>query len=200
MLILCYFQDMGKKRSGKEAMPSGVIVDYDKSKRMVINGYRRTLYYISCIECGKFRHTNATGLSQIRQGKLQRCNECNMDLRGKNSRLGERGRHINSGGYILRSMNTFSDQERKVLDPMIEGHWREHILEHRAVVALSLNRPLEEYEVVHHKDGNKLNNSIQNLELASRKDHTQDHAAVLQELKQLRVKNKKLQDMLAASM
>ena len=39
------------------------------------------------------------------------------------------------------------------------------ILEHRLVVAQQLGRPLTSGETVHHKDGNKLNNDLANLEL-----------------------------------
>lgn len=39
------------------------------------------------------------------------------------------------------------------------------ILEHRFVMERFLGRPLEEWEIVHHKDGNRSNNSYDNLEL-----------------------------------
>lgn len=43
-----------------------------------------------------------------------------------------------------------------------EGYW---ILEHRYNMEQKLNRKLYPNENVHHKDGNKLNNDIDNLEL-----------------------------------
>lgn len=49
------------------------------------------------------------------------------------------------------------------------------ILEHRYVMQQSIGRPLTSKEVVHHKDGNRLNNSIENLELLSSTAH---HAEV----------------------
>jgi hypothetical protein len=49
-------------------------------------------------------------------------------------------------------------------------------LEHRAVMEKILDRKLTEKEVVHHKDGNKSNNSPENLELyASNGDHLREH-------------------------
>lgn len=56
-------------------------------------------------------------------------------------------------------------------------------LEHRHIMANHLGRPLKNGEVVHHKDGNKLNNAISNLELVSRSGHLLHHPEVLSNLK-----------------
>ena len=39
------------------------------------------------------------------------------------------------------------------------------MLKHRYIMQQHLGRALEEYEQVHHKDGNKQNNLIENLEI-----------------------------------
>lgn len=45
----------------------------------------------------------------------------------------------------------------------------------KALMEVHLNRRLSYDEVVHHKDGNKLNDTLHNLEVVNRKFHTHDH-------------------------
>ena len=51
----------------------------------------------------------------------------------------------------------------------------EHIKEHRYVMEQHIGRKLSEKEIVHHKDGNKLNNNIDNLEVMSASEHSTLH-------------------------
>lgn len=46
-----------------------------------------------------------------------------------------------------------------------------YILEHRVIMENHLGRLLEKDEIVHHKDHNKRNNSIENLEVMSKEEH-----------------------------
>jgi hypothetical protein len=54
----------------------------------------------------------------------------------------------------------------------IAGH---KVQVHRFVMEQYLRRKLNRYEVVHHKDGDKTNNSIDNLEVMSLSEHSKQH-------------------------
>lgn len=52
---------------------------------------------------------------------------------------------------------------------------RPYVLEHRHIMAQHLGRPLRKDEIVHHKDGNRLNNNLENLEVLSPSQHSLLH-------------------------
>ena len=49
---------------------------------------------------------------------------------------------------------------------------------HRDVARKKIKRDIKSYEVVHHKDGNKLNNRKSNLEVITKSEHFKKHNKV----------------------
>lgn len=49
--------------------------------------------------------------------------------------------------------------------------------EHRVLIQLALNKKLTIHDIVHHIDGNRLNNSINNLEITTAEKHSSHHHA-----------------------
>lgn len=68
------------------------------------------------------------------------------------------GQYINSQGYKMIRIKT-----------------NNYIREHRYIMEQFLKRSLERTEVVHHKNGNKIDNRIENLQILTRKEHLRLH-------------------------
>ena len=82
------------------------------------------------------------------------CVKCAYEsMRGTGSVLYTNGRVLTKEGYIFVTMS-----DRKPGEPQQE-------MEHRVVMARHLGRALERGEIVHHKNGKRDDNRIENLEI-----------------------------------
>lgn len=68
-----------------------------------------------------------------------------------------KGRSVNRGGYVVIYV---PPDERELV-----GSWGAQFSEHRYVMAKHLGRPIAKHESVHHKNGNRADNRLENLEL-----------------------------------
>ncbi len=117
---------------------------------------------------GRIYHQKFTGL-------CQQCSRIHNGTFGETHSSWKGGHFINSGGYSCFNIHKLAGRAREVAEQMArEIHGKPAVIaEHRLVVALHLNRPLLPSEIIHHKDGNKLNNDLSNLEITSHAGHRQ---------------------------
>lgn len=83
--------------------------------------------------------------------------------RGKQSTAWKGGRIKDKVGYVLLWMP--GHPNAKV------GKGKQYVFEHRFVMSEKLGRPLEKWEFVHHRNGIKDDNRLENLELLTKKVH-----------------------------
>ena len=98
--------------------------------------------------------------------------------RGQNNPLFKNGRTENVHGYILLCINALSEEDRELARKMIPENLHQ-ISEHRFVMAKLLGRPLKAEEVVHHLNGIRTDNRIENLQLLTRKEHCPAHEEII---------------------
>ena len=79
------------------------------------------------------------------------------------------GRYIDRQGYVV------------VLNPKRTTHTDRYVFEHRLIAERILSRKLQSREHVHHKNGVKTDNSTENLEVLSDREHSALHDSQLRE-------------------
>ncbi len=128
-------------------------------------GYRGDNKFIwhTCISCSKERWV---AIKRGKPGTLH-CHPCSMlAQRGEQHHSWKGGRFKNKKGYIYVRLQP-GDFFYSMAD--VTGYVRKH----RLVVAKHLGRCLQLWEVVHHKNGIKDDNRIENLQLNSDVRHNQ---------------------------
>lgn len=160
---LVYFQHMTRKSSllTPEEVPAHLRHAYDFENQF-LGKTGRTALLRTCITCGG---VDEVPVWQIRAGiKLDAlkgvCKKC-WPKREKTGRKGAEaanwkgGKYLTPAGYVMLSL------------PVDGSGKSRYIQEHRAVMQQHLGRQLSKGETVHHKNGLKEDNRIENLELFS---------------------------------
>lgn len=75
------------------------------------------------------------------------------------------GRYVDRHGYVWIRLRLIPDAEGLIKT------YNGYASEHRAVMAIHLGRELKPSESVHHKDGDRSNNAIENLQLRMSASH-----------------------------
>jgi len=138
------------------------------------SGTSREIKYIwvLCPDCGKY-HWAIMKSSEQKEGV---CSKCNM-RRGNKEKLPKGREHPNWKGIRYCTKGGYTKVWVAPDDPFRpmanSAGW---VPEHRIVMARHLGRCLSEDETVHHINGRKDDNRIENLELTTTKTHRQKYA------------------------
>ncbi len=135
-------------------------------------GRDRSRHYIwvACSCCGGYRW------SAIIKGKPEslRCRDCYAkELTGSSSHHWKGGKIHTQDGYVMVSL--YPDDSLYLLGSKPKKSGASACLEHRLVMARHMGRMLYSWEVVHHKNGVRDDNRIENLELTTNKEHIVAH-------------------------
>jgi hypothetical protein len=74
-------------------------------------------------------------------------------------------------GYVVLAISGLLPEDQILAEQMLDSCHNLAVKEHRLIMAKHLGRPLIRGEIVHHKNGIKDDNRIENLELTTFKKH-----------------------------
>jgi len=140
---------------------------YCKNKRwvLVLKGKTTSLYCVHCSRKGEQGIAGRKLLSKINKGRFV----------GNKSHAWKGGKCLTSGGYVVISLYP-GDPFYRMGSHNPKKSPRSETSEHRLVMARHLGRCLKKNEIVHHKNGIKDDNRIENLELISNSKHLKEHS------------------------
>ena len=135
--------------------PKPSIGEIREARELGYKSKRKKFIWHACIGCGKERWVIFTGGKPL----SVKCHKHNFGLHSG-------GKH--SGGYIYIIL-----QPTDFFYPMTTK--RGYVLEHRLVMAKHLGRCLQSWEMIHHKNGIRDDNRLENLELTTSGSHIREH-------------------------
>ncbi len=121
----------------------------------------------TCPGCGKAQWASVSNLRKGRYLTLY-CGNCYYPYR----KLRREGRRLKLG-YVVIHAALLSTQERERFGAMLCRD--NYIREHRLVMARHIGRPLTKDEIVHHINGIKDDNRLENLRLLKKGNHHSGH-------------------------
>jgi hypothetical protein len=153
------------KLVAREPAYAGEITTYREIGRSITDNSK--CIAVSCPKCGKLRWAN------YRNNKPEYlyCLSCAQKRRFADK---IKKRRITKQGYVL--LHITPDNPYYPMARQDKPGWAAFVLEHRLIMAQHLGRLLKPEEIVHHKNGIKDDNRIENLFLTTQKKHSGTYA------------------------
>lgn len=133
-------------------------------------GQRGSRVWFYCQQCGKEHSVCKWSYDKAKN------HFCSKSCTRTYYNVGERnpnwkGTEVHEGeGYLKIHIETGIEEKYHCMSNS-DGY----IKVHRYVMAKAIGRPLEDYEVVHHRNGDTEDNEISNLELMTAQEHNREH-------------------------
>lgn len=148
---------------------------FNQGNMLIKKGKRGELAIWECDMCGvHFKCKNGRATEAIKKNGRKFCGDVCFEVFQKETvhknvtewakanpeKLIDKGHGITTDGYVWI---------------YVKGKFHNQIKLHRYLMEIKLGRELRPDEIVHHKDGNKLHNSIDNLEITTISEHNRIH-------------------------
>lgn len=141
---------------------------YCNCKSCNLNKWVRNEYILNftCRNCKSRETIYSKGMNEAKHLDICKCHRCKITngcLKGKNNPMWKGGKKTTSFGYVY----VYLEDKSEFISMCANGVGTNYVAEHRLIMAKHLNRPLTKKETVHHKNGIRNDNRIDNLEIWS---------------------------------